>query len=248
MPQLAKYYRRSKKWIKEQLDDYKLPPHRPQPRKVVAIADAMFYTRHDGILVFRDPHKKENIHWRHIEHENVFVYQRSVKTLKEEGFDVQALVIDGRKGVREAFPGIPVQMCQFHQWQIVRRYLTNNPKLEASKELHSIAKKLSCSNERQFTQLLDDWINKWGQFLKERTINPETGKKHFTHKRLRSAYFSLRRSLSYLFTYEKYPELNIPKTTNGLEGVFSHIKTVVRIHRGLKAKRKKKLIEYLLRK
>ena len=28
----------------------------------------------------------------------------------------------------------------------------------------------------------------------------------------------------YLFTYEKYPELNIKKTTNGIEGLFKEPK------------------------
>ena len=211
------------------------------------IADAMFFGRHQGTLVFRDAHKKENIYWDHIEHESVFVYQRGIRTLQKAGCEVQALVIDGKKGVKEAFPNIPIQMCQFHQWQIVKRYLTTKPKLEASKELHVIAQKLSNSTEKDLTLLLDQWFKKWEWFLKERTMNLEAGRKQFTHKRLRSAYFSLRRNLPYLFTYERYPELNIPKTTNGLEGVFSHAKTVVRVHRGLKKTRRQKLINFLLR-
>ncbi|MEZ4907962.1 MAG: hypothetical protein R2771_10085 [Saprospiraceae bacterium] len=36
------------------------------------------------------------------------------------------------------FKDIPVQMCQFHQSAIIRRYLTRRPKLEASCELMEI--------------------------------------------------------------------------------------------------------------
>jgi hypothetical protein len=38
-----------------------------------------------------------------------------------------------------------------------------------------------------------------------------TGTKHwyYTHKKVRSAYMSLERNLPYLFTYQKYPKLNI---------------------------------------
>jgi len=70
--------------------------------------------------------------------------------------------------------------------------------------------------------------------LKEKTVNPETNKWFYTHKRLRSVYRSLKTNLPYLFTYQKYPELNIPNTTNSLDGTFSNFKSLPRIHRGLK--------------
>jgi hypothetical protein len=43
--------------------------------------------------------------------------------------------LDGRPRVRQIFSDIPVQMCHFHQKQIITRYLTNNPKLQTSREL-----------------------------------------------------------------------------------------------------------------
>jgi len=175
------------------------------------------------------------------------VYQQGILDLSQRGFTIQALVIDGRKGVREAFPGLPIQMCQFHQVRIMTRYLTLNPKLEAGQELRNVSLALSKSTEAEFTKLLETWYRRWQEFLKEKTIDPVTLQWQYTHRRLRSACFSLRRNLPYLFTYEHYPGLNIPKTTNCLEGVFSHTKTAMRIHRGLIQKRKRKLIDYLLR-
>lgn len=108
------------------------------------------------------------------------------------------------------FLDLPVQMCQFHQIAIINRYLTGKPKLEAGKELRSIALALTDSTENEFTDLLDNWYDKWKEFLKEKSINIETGKLHYTHKRLRSAHRSLKTNLPYLFTYRKYPELKIP--------------------------------------
>lgn len=211
------------------------------------MADAMFFGRYWGVIVMRDPHHKENLYWNEIITESPSVYQQGIFDLKYQGFTIRALIIDGRKGVREAFPGIPIQMCQFHQIRIVTRYLTMHPKLEAGQELRDVTLTLSSSAEAEFTARLNAWYQKWQWFLKEKTIDPETKKWFYTHRRLRSACFSLRRNLPYLFTYEHYPELNIPKTTNGLEGIFSHIKTAMRIHRGLTRKRKLKLIDYLLR-
>ena len=58
-------------------------------------------------------------------------------------------------------------------------------------------------------------------FLKERTIDNRTGKSHYTHKRLRSAYLSVKRNMIYLWTWYDNIEVGIPNTNNGLEGQFS---------------------------
>ena len=44
--------------------------------------------------------------------------------LNKLGFIISAMVCDGRKGLIQSFENIPVQMCQFHQSAIIRRYLT----------------------------------------------------------------------------------------------------------------------------
>ena len=157
------------------------------------------------------------------------------------------MVLDGKRGVKQVFNDISVQMCHFHQKQIVRRYLTNNPKLEASIELKTITATLTNTNEQTFTKQLNDWHNKWKDFLKEKTINPETNRWCYTHKRLRSAYRSLKTNLPYLFTYQKYPNLNIPNTTNSLDGYFNILKSKLNVHRGLNQKRVRRVVVELLK-
>ena len=167
-------------------------------------------------------------------------------TLEGQGFSLKAVVIDGRPGVRKLFADLPVQMCHFHQKAIITRYLTRRPKLEAGKELREIVHVLCNTNEQTFTNAIDEWLEKWKEFLKERTVEPVTGRWHYTHKRLRSAHHSLRSNLPYLFTYQKYPELNIPNTTNSLDGSFAHLKGLIQIHRGLKIDLKRKLVLSIL--
>ena len=142
---------------------------------------------------------------------------------------------------------MPVQMCHFHQKQIITRYLTNNPKLPASIELKMLVKILCDTSEDDFIATLDGWYARWSSFLKERTIDPNTKKWHYTHKRLRSAYRSLRQNLPYLFTYQRYPELDIPNTTNSLDGCFAYLKELLRVHRGSTKSLKNKIIEEVLR-
>jgi hypothetical protein len=168
--------------------------------------------------------------------------------LEKKGYTLKAIVLDGRSGVRQLFSDIPVQMCHFHQKQIITRYLTNNPKLDAGIELKKLTTTLCGTHQSDFTTALDIWHDRWSSFLKERTVDLVTGRWHYTHKRLRSAYRSLRLNLPYLFTYEKYPELNIPNTTNSLDGCFAYLKELVRVHRGSRRDLKDKIIEEILRK
>jgi len=126
--------------------------------------------------------------------------------------------------------------------------LTRRPKLQAAKELRIITLALTEVTEEYFTILLNQWHEKWKNFLKERTVNPETEEWFYTHKRIRSAYRSLKTNLPCLFTYQKYPHLNIPNTTNSLDGSFSYLRTLLNIHRGLRQERRWKLIQEILAK
>ncbi|MFH1583986.1 MAG: hypothetical protein ABIA56_02565, partial [Actinomycetota bacterium] len=98
-----------------------------------------------------------------------------------------------------------------------------------------------------FKYELNKWYEKWEIFLKEKTTNPETRKWNYTHKKVRSAYRSLKNNLPYLFTYQKYPELDIPNTTNSLDGYFNVLKSKLHVHRGLNKKRRNKVVVELLK-
>lgn len=187
----------------------------------------------------------KNIYFKRIPYETIGNYVLAIDYLERAGFIINGIVIDGRKGLFEALsPRFPIQMCHFHQKQIVRRYITNKPKTEAGQMLREIVKLLPTSDEILFEFLLDFWYERYGSYLKERTVNPVTKRWFYTHKRLRSAYRSLRNNLPYLFTFLKVK--NMPNTTNSLDGFFGHLKDAVSIHRGLKLHRKTKLIEYLI--
>ncbi|HBE45395.1 MAG TPA: hypothetical protein DDW17_08150 [Deltaproteobacteria bacterium] len=70
------------------------------------------------------------------------------------GYTIQAIVLDGRRGVRQLFFDISVQMCHFHQKQIVTRYLTNNPKSVAGIALKKLTAMLCETNEKEFAAAL----------------------------------------------------------------------------------------------
>ena len=143
--------------------------------------------------------------------------------------------------------GLAVQYCQFHQVAIVRRYLTNNPRLEPNKQLKAIALSLKSSTKKQFRILLYEWHYKYQEWLNDKDANPQTGRFRYSHQRTRSAYFSLIRNLDNLFTFENYPGLCIPKTNNRIEGYFSNLKQSLNCHRSLSKKLKTKMIFNFIR-
>lgn len=212
----------------------------------VFAADCTFFGRAYGFIVFRALEIKKNVYVRSLMYETIAEYQRGRMTIQKLGFKIKAIVLDGRPGVRNLFNDVPVQMCHFHQKQIIQRYLTLHPKLEASIELKAITDTLTSTTEEIFTTEFLSWCDRWDSFLKERTVNPITKRWSYTHKRVRSARRSLKNNLPFLFTYQKYPELNIPNTTNALEGNFSWLKQDVNIHRGMTRQLRDKIIEHIL--
>ena len=246
--QLSEYSGKCERWIRDQFDLIPLAHPRVKPQPLVIVADMTFNKRVFGVCVFRSPHLKKNLIWQVAIRETADIYHALRLKLEQRGFELQAAVIDGKPGIINVFWDIPIQMCHFHQVAIVTRYLTNRPKLQAGQELRRLTLTLAKSDEESFTRRFEAWHKQWELFLKEKTINPETKKWFYTHKKLRSAYRSLKNNLCILFTYQKYPELKIPNTTNTLEGSFSHVKGMLRIHRGLRAKRKYRLISEILSK
>ena len=106
------------------------------------------------------------MYWDEIINENAVAYQKGRTELEGQGFVIQAVIVDGRRYLKSVFADFPIQMCHFHQIAIITRYLTRKPKLEAGKELRKIILSLIKSNEKEFTNLLNNWFEKWEEFLK----------------------------------------------------------------------------------
>lgn len=245
---LAKKYDRSAKWVQMKLDDVEIKPMiKLDQGELIIVADTTFFSRTSGLTVFREPNLKKNVWWQETVYEKAEVYHRGKQHLEQKGLTIKAVVLDGRRGIRAVFTGIPIQMCHFHQKQIIIRYLTTRPKLEASRELKAVANTLANTDEQIFAKDLLSWYEKWCDFLQQKTTDFNTGRWFYTHKRLRSAYRSLKTNLTYLFTYQRYPELHIPNTTNSLDGFFNRLKGLLNVHRGLSSKRRTRMIVEILR-
>jgi hypothetical protein len=248
--QIAEQTGKSHVWVKKQLDAAESAPHETQPQSTVIAADVTFWGRGYGVIVFRSPNLKRNLWWKEVQFETPWVYQEGLNTLTQEGWTITAAVIDGKRGVAQVFEraGIPVQYCQFHQIKTVTKYLTRKPKTDAARELRALALTLPHTDEETFREDLTVWCERHAAFLNERSPAPHTKRGWvYTHRRVRAAHRSLTTNLSRLFTYQRYSNLNIPNTTNCLDGMFSQIKNRLAVHRGLRRDRRYKLICEILK-
>lgn len=233
--------------MRTRLDAHAVAPSAHTPRPVVVITDTVFWGRDYGVCVFRAASLKQNIWWHEVDGEKVAHYRYGRKILEEAGWTFTAAVVDGRRGLASVFNDIPVQICQFHQIKQVTKYLTRRPKTAAGVALRRLALTLTRTDEATFSRELAAWYARWGDVITEKTCIVGTAHWYYTHKNVRGAYYSLKRNLPYLFTYQKYPDLGIPNTTNSLDGSFTQVKKKVGAHQGLRRDRRYKLICELLR-
>jgi len=209
-----------------------------------------FWGRGYGVCVFRSPMLKENLWWKESFFETPWIYQEGLASLLRDGWVITGVVLDGKRGIASIFErkGIPIQYCQFHQMKTVTKYLTRKPQTEAAQELRSLVLTLPHTTEDIFSKNLALWHERWQKFLHEKSPALHTKRGwQYTHRRVRAAHRSLKTNLRHLFTYQKYPQLKLPNTTNSLDGMFSQIKNRLAVHRGLRRDRRYKMISEILR-
>ena len=235
----------SRRTLQRKFDELIIEPYFPAALNapINLIADATFFGRTDGVLVVRA--NQTNLYWRFIQSETVAQMSHAIDFLQAKGYRLKSVTLDGKRGMinlfKQRYPGIPIQMCQFHQTQIIRRYTTNKPKTDCGKELKAIMGCLTDCEQTVFQSLVSTLQEQYTDFLNERNDNGQ-----YKHRQLRSAFRSLNTNMQYLFTYKNHPNLNIPNTTNSCDGSFAHWKQKLKIHRGLRQHRRDKMITFLL--
>jgi hypothetical protein len=213
-------------------------------REVVVLMDAMYWGRHFGVVIFQDNTDGTVLWYKFIDKkESVGDYEEGLKHLLRHGIKINGIVSDGLIGLRERMIDYHFQYCQFHQLLTILKYLTKNPKTEAGRSLLALTRQIFYMDKESFIGAFNEWQEQWHDFLKERS-EPTKGKRlgEFKHKRLRSAWRSVRRNMPWLWTFYDYPDLGIPNTNNALERLNGIVKDLLRRHRGISLEKRKQLI------
>lgn len=217
-------------------------------KEVIILMDATYWGKNFGVLLIVDAYRKRLL-WRKFldKKETIADYLEGIEWLREHKFKIRGIVCDGLWGLPQALRLYKVQYCQFHQVKTVDEYLTKNPLTDAGKELQKIAHLLCHTDKESFIGMLDMWYEKWNEWLKHRTLDKNTGRKIYTHRRVRSAYFSIKRHMKWLWTFYDYPDIPIPNTNNTLEAINTDLKTKLRVHNGMSRRYRKLFIDEYFR-
>jgi len=250
LSQLAEKYGVSSKTISRDLEGMRYVGKISMHKEVVIQMDTTYWGRDFGLMVIKDALRKKILWRKYVTHETISGYMEGVRWLEENGFRIHGVVIDGIRGLAQALRPYPVQLCQFHQMLTVRHHLTREPDLDASRELLRLVNTITRTDKESFIGLFDEWYVKYKDVVDERVNDKRIKRKTppYMRPRLRSAYLSVKRNMPLLWTFYDNPNLGIPNTNNGLEGIFSDLKTKLRVHSGISRERRKRFIdEYLTR-
>lgn len=234
-----------RKTLEQYLEAICVPQKIHTPRPIHLVVDATYFGKRRegtgwGVVLFRDADAKENLWWKYVGEENMTHYREGKETLEQLGYTILSVTCDGFSGNIPVFKGIPLQMCHFHMKMIVIRCTTLKPKTEAGQVLLALIRTLTYTTKEEFTERLRHFHVRYASFLNEKTRHPEGGWS-YTHDGVRRGYFSVVHWFPYLFTC--HADRKIPNTTNTCDGHFSHVKDIVRIHRGLNRIQKQKVLD-----
>ena len=203
--------------------------------------DATYWGRNWGMLLAIDEATGQVLYIAFIKHETTQSYIDAIEAIVAAGYVIRGIIIDGKQELFTAFKNYPIQMCQFHMLQIVKRYLTQNPKMIAARELQLICKGMICQSKEDFEKDYDTWKTRWKEFLNKRTTH-KNGKTYYLHRRIRTLVNSLKSYLPYLFTFQSAECKGMPNTNNKIEGTFTDLKKNLNNHSGLTQKHRQQFI------
>lgn len=163
--------------------------------------DAVYTSKRFGVLVFKDSISKAVLWYKFLtKHETLKDYQEGINYIRQH-YNIIGCVCDGLRGLIQSFPEYPIQYCQFHQVKTIRYYLTLHPESEACIDLLRLSYNLTKTDKESFIADFERWYAKHESFINERSEPDKNGKTHYVHKRLRSAWLSLKRNMPYLWIW-----------------------------------------------
>lgn len=178
--------------------------------------------------------------------------KEDLENLIKLGVQIESVTTDGHKSalkaLRKALPDVTIQRCLVHIQRMCMLWLTRFPKHSAAIELRAhvlLLLKIKTDNDHLWwTRELKAWHKKHKDYLNEKTFNEQTGRYWYTHRLTRRSYLTIKRALPNMFHY--LSNQKIPKTTNGIEGYFGHLKNHLDLHRGLSIKHRINFIKWYI--
>jgi AraC-like DNA-binding protein len=241
-----------KRYFYDYLHDHPTWHIRPAD-KVNMLIDGTYFANKVCLVLYQDNNVKATQLYRLTDGEWQSEISEDLNNLLSLGIRIESVTCDGSasiiKAVRMCAPKAILQRCTVHVQRECLTWLTRYPKSEAGRELRRIVCHLNSITDRQawgyWVVELVRWEERHREYLNQKTMPDDDPKRvWFTHKMVRRAFVHIKRALPNLFHYLDNPD--IPKSTNSLESFFGHLKTNLRLHRGLSQEHFKNYVKWYL--
>ena len=204
------------------------------------------------LILYRDSDLKTTIYYSFAETEDEYEIIKDLQALKTMRLRISSFTSDGSediiRAIKYCYPHIDRQRCVVHIERECLSWLTQHPKTSAGITLRRLVCQIShikTSNDKLFwIKQIREWHDEYEEFIKQKTINKETGEMTYTHDNVRRTYIHIKRALPNMFKYIDNP--SIPNNTNSLESFFGHLKDNLRIHRGMSVEHRQNFIKWYL--
>ena len=203
--------------------------------------DVTYWGHNWGVILALDETTNKPLYVAFVKSETTQDYRTAIDSITTAGYTIRGIIIDGKKALFKEFEKHPIQMCQFHMLQIVRRYLTNNPKMKASVDLMLLMRKMRHQTKEGFEAEYAAWKRQYTEFLNKRVTHKYV-RICYLHRKVRTVVRSIDFYLPYLFTFQRPECEGMPNTNNKIEGTFTDLKKSLNNHTGMSQQNRKRFI------
>lgn len=220
--------------------------------RVNLLLDGTYFANKLCLVLYRENNVKATLFYRLSDGEWEEELCEDLQNILSLGIEIESITCDGLrnilKAVKKTSPNTVIQRCLVHIQRECLAWLTRSPQSVAGCELRLIVNRLhTIDNHDKWGYWVVDlirWHSRHKDFINQKTFQENTGRYWFTHKSVRKAFIHIKRALPDMFHYLDNPK--IPKTTNGLESFFGHLKQNISLHRGLSKEHYKNYVKWYL--
>jgi len=220
--------------------------------KVNLLIDGTYFKNKLCLILYRDNNIKFTQLYRISTGEWFEEIKEDLENLLKLEVRIESITCDGHKAIlkaiRKTCKDVTVQRCLVHIQRMSRIWLTMRPQSEAGKQLRMIISQLHRINtllERDYWIVrLVKWYDSHQLFVNEKSYHLNTERYWYKHKLVRRSFMVIKKALPDMFHYLENPR--IPKSTNGLESFFGHLKNHLTVHRGLSNQHHREFIRWYL--
>lgn len=253
--QISKASSYSERTLKRYFHSYLLeaPVFKVKPsERVNLLIDATYFSNNLCLVLYRDNTIKYTQLYRLTDGEWYEEIKEDLQNLIDLGVQIESITCDGHKSllkaIRKVCKHVVLQRCVVHIQRMCRIWLTMRPKSLAGNDLRSIVNRIhtiKSTEQRDYWMVsLVEWHKQYDDYIKEKSYSSQTGRYWYKHKLVRRSFTVIRRALPDMFHY--LDNERIPKSTNGLESFFGHLKSHITVHRGLSKQHRRNFIKWYL--